>query len=304
MIMQFFTITVSYLLLIVSGALQAAQPDQRTFGTPELAVEALVKALGNNDEKELVAIFGKEGRAVTSSGDTVDDRNKREKFLRGYEIMHRIEMVGDTEAILVVGENNWPFPIPVEKIGGSWFFNTVRGREEILWRRIGENEYNAIQTCLAIVDAQREYAAEDRDGDGLLEYAPKFFSDTGTKDGLYWRVLPGEAVSPLGPLVAEAQAKGYRKGTKPVPYEGYFYRMLEAQGPFARGGAYSYRVNGKLLGGFAVVAYPARYAVSGVKTFTVNLDGIVYQKDLGPKTAESAQGMKEFNPDSTWEKTQ
>ena len=190
------------------------------------------------------------------------------------------------------------------KTGDRWRFDTKQGREEILNRRIGENELGAIQTCLATVDAQREYAARDRDGDHLLEYAQKFESTKGKTDGLYWEVKPGEKPSPLGPLVAKAQGEGYMQGQKPAPYNGYFFRILTSQGKSAKGGAYSYLVKGNMVGGFAVVAYPATYAVSGVKTFIVNHDGVVYQKDLGPKTVKLAKSMKEFNPDKTWEKAE
>jgi hypothetical protein len=203
-----------------------------------------------------------------------------------------------------VGINDWPFPIPIVKFGKNWRFDTKLGKEEILSRRIGRNELAAIQTCLAIVDAQREFATMDREGDGLLKYAQKFHSDKGKMDGLYWESAPGEKPSPLGPLVAVAQSKGYRKEEKPAPYNGYFFRMLTAQGKDARGGAYGYLVKGKMVGGFALIAYPASYGASGVKTFIVNHEGVVYEKDLGPKTTEKAKSMKDFNPDKTWEKAE
>jgi hypothetical protein len=232
----------------------------------------------------------------------VDDRERGEEFVRLYDDANRLEPAGDRKLIIHVGKNDWPFPIPIVKVGESWRFDTKQGKEEILHRRIGENELDTIQTCLAIVDAQREYAAIDRDGDGLLEYAQKFESTKGKTDGLYWAVKPGEKSSPLGPLVAKARGEGYTKGEKPAPYNGYFYRILTAQGKSAGGGAYSYLVKGKMVGGFAVVAYPATYAVSGVKTFIVNHEGVVYEKDLGPKTVKLAKSMKTYNPDKTWEK--
>ncbi len=291
-------------VIAMQGTALAAQPKQRTFGTPEAAVEALVKALRDNNEKELLALFGPGGETLVSSGDAVDDRERREEFVRLYDEAIRLEPVGDRKIIVHVGKKDWPFTIPIVKTGGNWRFDTKQGKEEIVHRRIGENEHEAIQTCLAIVDAQREYATVDRDSDGLLEYAQKFWSTPGKKDGLYWEVAPGEPLSPLGPLAARAQSEGYQTGENPAPYNGYFFRILTAQGKNAKGGAYSYLVKGKMIGGFAIVAYPAVYASSGVKTFIVNHEGIVYEKDLGPKTAKLAKSMKAFNPDKTWEKAE
>jgi len=291
-------------VIAMQGTALAAQPKQKTFGTPEAAVEALVKALRDNDEKTLLTLFGPGSETLISSGDKVDDRERREKFILRYGEKNRLETAGDRKVILHVGNNDWPFPIPIVKVGESWRFDTKQGKEEIINRRIGENELGTIQACLAIVDAQREYATVDRDGDGLLEYAQKFHSVGGKMDGLYWEVKPGEKPSPLGPLVAKAQGEGYMPGEKPAPYNGYFFRILTAQGKSAKGGAYSYLVKGKMVGGFAIVAYPATYAVSGVKTFIVNHEGVVYEKDLGPKTAKLAKSMKAFNPGKTWEKAE
>ncbi len=293
-----------FAFVILQGEPLAAQPKQKTYGTPEAAVEALVKALRDGREKDLLAIFGPGSEALISSGDKVEDRGRREEFVRLYDEANRLEPAGDRKSIVHIGKKDWPFPIPIVKVGESWRFDTKQGKEEILNRRIGENELDTIQTCLAIVDAEREYAAVDRDGDGLLEYAQKFVSTKGKTDGLYWEVKPGEKQSPLGPLVAKARSEGYSKKEKPVPYNGYLYRILTAQGKDAKGGAYSYLVKGKMIGGFAIVAYPAKYTVSGVKTFIVNQDGVVYQKDLGPNTAKLAKAMKEFNPDKTWEKAE
>ena len=204
---------------------------------------------------------------------------------------------------MIVGKQEWPFPIPVVKKGQSWVFDTDKGKEEILNRRIGENELNTIQVMLAVVDAQREYAMKDRDKNELLEYAQKFVSDPGKKNGLYWEAKAGEAESPLGPIMAQARSEGYRgkPASTPPPYHGYRYRILTAQGKDAPGGAYSYLVKGKMIGGFAVVAYPAEYGNSGVMTFIVNHDGKVFQKNLGKNTAGIASAMKEYNPDSTWQ---
>ena len=293
-----------FVVVMFQGAALAAKSTQKTFGTPEAAVEALVKALRDHNEKELVALFGPGSETLISSGDKVDDLERMEKFVRLYGEANRLEPAGDKKLIVHVGKNDWPFPIPIVKVGESWRFDTKQGREEILNRRVGENELDTIQTCLAIVDAQREYAALDRDGDGLLAYAQKFYSTRGKTDGLYWEVTAGDKPSPMGPLVAKAQGEGYMPGEKPAPYNGYFYRILTAQGKSAKGGAYSYLVKGKMVGGFAVVAYPATYAVSGVKTFIVNHDGVVYQKDLGPKTGKLAKNMKMYDPDKTWEKVE
>lgn len=291
-------------VIALQGPALAAKPKHKLFASPEAAVEAFVQALRGHDEKTLLVLFGTGSESLISSGDAVDDRERREDFVRLYDEKNRLETIGEKKVFVHVGNNDWPFPIPVVKVGESWHFDTKQGKEEILNRRVGENELEAIQTCLAIVDAQREYAAMDRDGDGLLEYARTFASTPGKHDGLYWAAAPGETPSPLGPLMAKARSEGYRKGEKPVPYNGYFFRILTEQGKSAKGGAYSYIVKGNIVGGFAVVAYPATYAVSGVKTFIVNYEGVVYQKDLGPGTVKAAKAMKAYNPDKTWEKVE
>jgi len=294
------------LLVVVmfGGAAVAVQAKQKTFETPEAAVAALIQALRDNNEQELFVLLGPGSETLISSGDQVEDREQSDKFIKLYDEKNSLEKSGDKKIILHAGKNDWPFPIPIVKTGKDWRFDTKLGKEEILSRRIGRNELDTIQSCLAIVDAQREYATKDREGSGMLEYAQKFFSDTGKKDGLYWEVKPGEEPSPLGLFVAEAQGKGYSKEKKTAPYNGYFFRMLTAQGKNARGGAYSYLVKGKMVGGFALVAYPASYGVSGVKTFIVNHEGVVYEKDLGPDTAKRAKSMRDFNPDKTWEKAE
>ena len=294
-------------VMMFQGVAYAARPmlpPQETFETPEKAVEALVKALRENNMVNLYTVFGPGSVALISSGDKVDDQKSRAEFIRLYDEKNRLEMVGETKVILHVGNDDWPFPIPLVKAGKNWHFDTKQGKDEILSRRIGRNELDTIQTCLAIVDAEREYVTMDRDSNGLMEYAQKFFSTSGMKDGLYWEVAPGEKPSPLGPLVAIAQSEGYRKGEKPTPYNGYFFRILSAQGKDAHGGAYSYLVHGKMIGGFALVAYPAVYGASGVKTFIVNHEGVLYEKDLGPQTVKKAKSMKAFNPDKTWEKSE
>jgi hypothetical protein len=279
-------------------------PPQATFQTPEAAVEALVKALRGNNWMDTYTLFGPGSGPLISSGDSVADGERRANFIRLYGEKNRLETSGDGKVILHVGNDDWPFPIPLVKSGKNWRFDTKQGKEEILNRRIGKNELDTIQTCLAVVDAEREYATMDLDGSGLPSYAQKFISASGKKDGLYWEVKPGEKPSPLGPFVAKAQSEGYRKGEKPAPYNGYFFRILTEQGKDAHGGAYSYLVKGKMIGGFALVAYPAVYGASGVKTFIVNHEGIVYEKDLGPNTVKKAKAIQAFNPDKTWEKTE
>lgn len=290
-------------VVMVQGTALAAGPKLKTFATPEAAVQSLVKAVQDNNTKALRAILGPGSETLLSSGDPIEDRQGREKFIQFYGEKNRLETARDKRVVLHVGDNDWPFPIPLVKTDTHWRFDTQQGREEILSRRVGRNELAAIQTCLAIVDAQREYAAVDRDGDGLQAYAVRFESAKGKKDGLHWKSGPSEELSPLGPLVARALSEGYTQGATPAPYQGYFFRILKSQGKNAQGGAYSYLAKGKMIGGFGIVAYPARYGASGIKTFIVNHTGVVYQKDLGPQTVKKAQAMKAFDPDKTWEKS-
>jgi hypothetical protein len=280
----------------------AAAPQQKSFSSAEEAVKAAIAAARSDNDKEMLAIFGPQAKEILFSGDAVADKQRRAKFLAAYDERSRLATEGEN-TIWIVGKQEWPFPIPVVKKGQSWVFDTAKGKEEILNRRIGENELNTIQVMLAIVDAQREYAIKDRNRDGLLEYARKFVSDPGKKDGLYWSAKEGEPQSPLGPIMIQARGEGYRAAPPtqtPNPYHGYYYRILTAQGKDAPGGAYSYLVKGKMIGGFAVVAYPAEYDNSGAMTFIVNHDGKVFQKNLGPNTPSVAKGMKEYNPDKTW----
>jgi len=283
-----------------TGASGAVAP--RMFATPEEAATALIDALRSNDQKALLAILGPAGKSLMSSGDAVRDKNVRERFVSLYDQRHKLD-AGGGKIVLEVGPDDFPLAIPIVPDGPSWRFDTAAGKEEILSRRIGQNELNTIQVCLAYVDAQREYYARDPDGDSLLQYAQRITSRPGKKDGLYWPTKPGEQDSPLGPLAARARGEGYSKTSdKPFPYWGYYYKILTAQGKDAPGGAYSYFAKGQMMGGFALVAYPAQWGVSGVMTFIVNQDGVVYQKDLGPNSAAIARAMKEFNPDSTWKK--
>jgi hypothetical protein len=275
---------------------------QRRFASLEDATTALIDAIRAADRKALLAILGEAGRGLVFSGDQVADRRAGERFVAKYDEGHRLE-AGGGKVVLVVGNNNFPFAIPLVPDGPSWRFDTEAGKEEMINRRIGENELNTIQVCLAYVDAQREYYARDPDGNSLLQYARRFASSPGKRDGLYWPTGPGELPSPLGALVVRARGEGYTKrSAAPVPYWGYYYRILTAQGKDASGGAFDYLAQGSMIGGFALVAYPARYGVSGVMTFLVNHDGVVYQKDLGPNSAAIARAMKTFNPDSTWKK--
>jgi hypothetical protein len=275
---------------------------QRRFASVDEAAHALVDAMRSGDRKAMLAILGEDAKSLIWSGDEVVDRRARERFVTAWDEKHHFEG-GGGKVVLVLGRDDFPFAIPLVPDGVSWRFDTAAGKEEVLDRRIGRDELYAIQTCLAYVDAQREYYARDPDGDALLQYARKFASTPGRRDGLYWPTKPGETPSPLGPLVARARGEGYSKrAAAPVAYWGYYYRILTAQGKDAPGGAYDYMAHGRLLGGFALVAFPAQYGVSGVMTFIVNQDGVVYQKDLGPNTAAIARAMTQFNPDSTWTK--
>jgi hypothetical protein len=306
-IQRFFLITALAVFLGLSfAACTSSPPKENEFKSPADAVHALVKAVRDGGEKELLAVLGPEAKELIDSGDEVADREKKQSFLKAYDEENSIVPDGENFQ-LVIGKNDWPFPIPLVKKGDWWVFDTASGKEEILNRRIGKNELDTIQVLLAIVDAQREYAMEDRDGDSLLEYAQTFGSDPGKKNGLYWPTQEGEKPSPLGELVANARAEGYTSKDSQgnhVPYHGYYYRILTAQGKNAPGGAYDYIVNGKMIGGFAVIAFPAEYGNSGIMTFIVNHDGVVYQKDLGENTTELAEAITLFDPDETWVKAQ
>ena len=305
-VFRFIAVAVVATILIFAGVTADAALKQKVFATPEDAVKAVITAARNNDDKELIAIFGKSAKDLIFSGDAVEDKQRRELLLKTYDEKNSI-VPQNGNMILVIGKDDWPLPIPLAKKGETWYFDTDKGREEVLNRRIGENELSTIQTMLAVVDAQREYAVKDIDGDGVPEYARKFASDPGKKNGLYWETKEGEEPSPLGPIVAQAKKEGYegkKSGDKPIPLHGYYYRILEAQGKNAAGGAFDYVLKGKMIGGFAVVAYPAKYGNSGVMTFVVNHDGVVYQKDLGKNTEKAAKTIKKFDPDKTWKKVE
>lgn len=285
------------------GIALGAAVKQQSFASPEAGVQALIDAVKNNDTKTLLQIFGPEARAFLDTGDPVADRASRARFVQAYEAAHALEPSGDTKVMLQLGKDAWPFPIPLIKTSMSWVFDTKAGKEEILNRRIGRNELDVIQVCLAYVDAQREYYMRNPRRVALLQYALKFVSTQGQRDGLYWATKADESPSPLGPLLARAKKEGYKRTAgKPTAYHGYYYRILTGQGPKAPGGAYDYVVRGQMIGGFAMVAYPAQYGSSGIMTFLVNHDGVVYEKNLGPQSAAMARAMTKFNPDETWKK--
>ena len=264
----------------------------------------MIAAAKKDDRERLLAIFGSDAADLVSSGDDVADRKGLAHFVAESAQRTKLARDGDTTVIIHIGKDDATFPIPLVKDDGGWRFDTVTGKEEILNRRIGRNELDTIAVCHAYVDAQHEYASKDRQGAGMREYAQKFGSTPGTHDGLYWEVAGREAESPMGPLVAEATSEGYahkEAHSEPLPYHGYFFRILTAQGPHAPGGERSYVVNGHMTGGFALMAYPAQYGASGVMTFVVNQLGILFQKDLGQKTVEIAGAMTKYDPDDSWQ---
>jgi hypothetical protein len=280
---------------------QNATAAQTTFAAPEQAVAAMVDAVRLNNEPLMNVILGPGADSLIRSGDSAQDQRRRTSFLKAYDETHRLVGEGENKMVLHVGKDGWPMPIPLVKSRGTWRFDTQAGAKEILARRIGRNELAAIQVCLAIVDAQRDYAKRDIDGDGVLEYAAKIASTAGKHDGLYWEPVPGEEASPLGPFLAAAANEGY--GHSPLaPYHGYFYRVLTRQGTNAPGGARDFIVRGNMIGGFAAIAYPARYAVSGVMSFIVSEDGIVFEKNLGNRTTMIAKKMTTYDPDSRWKR--
>jgi len=282
----------------------AAETKQQVFATPEEAVKALMTAAKAGDAKAMLVVLGPGSKDIVQSGDAAADKLGRERFVKAYDEANKVEKSGDSKAVLSVGKDGWPFPIPIVKDATGWRFDGKAGKEEILNRRIGRNELAVIQVVKAYGDAQREYYLRDPDGDKLLHYADKFASAQGKKDGLYYPVKAGEKASPLGPLVAGAKAEGYAKAKdgKLVVYYGYHYRILKGQGSDAPGGAYDYVAKGKMIGGFALIAWPATYGNSGVMSFMINHDGVVYEKDLGPDSAAAAQKITKFNPDKSWKK--
>ena len=288
------------LCLALLGWAAAPASAQEKFTTPEAAVDALVEAAKSGDAKAILGVLGPDGRAIVSSGDPVADRNTREAFVSAYDAKHTIEAEGNGTQMLIIGNDDWPFPIPLVNKSGEWQFDTGAGLDEILRRRVGRNELATIQVARAYVQAQNEYAALDPAGLGRGVYARRIVSHPGKRDGLYWPTAEGQPPSPLGELAAQASAEGYKAGSAPIPYHGYYYRILTRQGAGASGSAYDYLVKGKMRGGFALLAFPAEYGNSGIMTFMVNHDGTVFQKDLGPKTAKLARKIDAFAPDQTW----
>ena len=295
-----FVAMIIFALTLSQFAVAATPAKQKTFATPEEAVKAAVAAAKNNDDKELLAIFGAQAKDLLFSGDAVADKQRRERFLKSYDEKNTIATEGESR-IITVGKDAWPFPIPLVKKADGWMFDTEKGREEILNRRIGTNELNAIQVVLAFVDAQREYAMKDRDGDKIREYARRFRSEAGKKNGLYWEAKTGEEQSPLGPLVAQAQGAGYTRSrcwrrTNRCPVSRLYLQDPGGPGKERSGGAYSYVVNGNMMGGFALVAFPAEYGNSGVMTFISITKAKCYQKDLGANTTLRRPGDERLRP--------
>jgi hypothetical protein len=285
------------LALVLSSLAHA----QQRFNTPDAAVEALVAAARRGDTRAVVSILGPGSQELVSSGDPVEDANVRQEYLTAYDAQHRIVTESGKPATLVIGQNDWPFPIPIVQRDGQWSFDTAAGREEVLARRIGRNELGTLKAMLAYWDAQNEYADKFKDKNGQAVYAQKIVSSPGKKDGLYWPTSGSEPDSPLGEAVAAATQRGYRVGAG-EPYHGYYYKILTSQGANAPGGAVDYIVRGNMIGGFGLVAYPAEYGNSGIMTFIINNDGDIYERDLGPSTGRTAARMTTFNPDHTWRK--
>jgi Protein of unknown function (DUF2950) len=284
--------------LALASVLLAMLPAQaqQSYASPDEAVSALANAVKSGMKQDMLKVLGPDGEDIVNSGDEVADAEARSKFISAYDAKHSVKLDGK-RALLIVGADDFPFPIPLIHTKTGWEFDTQEGREEILYRRIGRNELDAIQTSLAFVDAEDEYAEKDR-GDGVGVYAQRIVSSPGKKDGLYWPSDNNE--SPLGQLAAEASAEGYKAGSEPKPFHGYYYRILTQQGANAPGGTLNYVVNGKMIGGFALVAYPADYGNSGVMTFIVSHAGTVYERDLGERTEERAKSMNSFDPGNGW----
>jgi len=296
-----FNATVRSLAIALGGVSIACSSSPqlgKTYATPDQAVDAFVTSLRSYNTDSLVTVLGKGSERMFNSPDSIGDKNLRADFLKLYDARHDLTTRDDGAKVLVVGNDSWPLPIPLVKNGDGWAWDSPSGSEEIINRRIGRDELLTIQTLLAVGDAEREYYRVDQNGDKILEYAQKFRSTPGQHDGLYWPVKPGEPLSPLGELVAGAAEEGYPATSTSL--HGYHFRMLSSQGPAAAGGAYDYMVRKSQIGGFAVLAYPAEYGESGIMTFIVNHDGVVYQRDLGKATHDEALGIKQFNPDKSW----
>lgn len=287
-------------LLTGSGSF-AQQANEKTFGSPGEAALALYNAVKSGDNQAVLAIFGSNADDIIHTGDDVADKNMAANFIRRYDEMHRIVIEPDQTATLYIGAENWPLPLPmVKNSAGAWYFDTEAGKTEILQRRVGTDENDAIEIMHTLAQAQQDYASQLHDGDTTKHYALRFISDEGKQNGLYWKTPDNDA--PIGPLFVSAAVEGYNiQPGQRAPFHGYFYRILTKQGPAAKGGARDYITDGKLTRGFAFLAYPAEYRNSGVMTFIVNQSGVVYQKDLGPQTSDAAAAITEYNPDDTWD---
>ena len=290
------------LTISLTSCHKSEKPSIKVFATPDEASSALLAAAKSHDQTAALAIFGPDSKELIFSGDAVEDKNAADAFVDRYGVMHRWRKLTDGAQILLVGADNFAFPIPLKKnADGQWFFDTAAGREEILNRRVGRNELATIDVCEAVARAQARYYSQLHDGASRKQYALKFISDPGKQNGLYWQSPPGQPESPLGPLVAFATSEGYSaKPDAHVPFNGYYFHMLKGQTDKARGGAKNYIVDGKMISGFAFVAYPAEYGNSGVMTFMISQDGVLLQKDLGKTTVQTAPAMTEFNPDTSW----
>jgi hypothetical protein len=289
-------------LIIPLAACKSEKPSFKVFASPDDAGTALLEAAKSGDQNRVLAIFGPDSKEIIFSGDAVQDKAMADAFVTSYGMMHRWRKIAAGAQVLLVGADNFVFPIPLKRNGtGQWFFDTAAGKDEILSRRIGRNELAVIDVCAALADAQAEYFSQRHDGGSTNQYALKFISDTGKQNGLYWESPEGQPRSPLGPLVAVATDEGYSaKPNSHATFHGYNFHMLKRQGSHAQGGAKDYVVDGKMVGGFAFVAYPAEYGNSGVMTFIINQDGVLFQKDLGKTTTDTATAMSEFDPDTGW----
>jgi hypothetical protein len=294
------------IVILLGGCSKSAKPAHQTFASPDDAGNGLFTAAKSGDPNAVIAVFGPDSKDIIFSGDPVQDKEIAGVFVTAYDAMHRWRKIADGSQTLLIGADNFPFPIPLKKnAAGQWYFDVAAGREEILMRRIGRNELAVIDVCNGLVDAEAQYFSM-RHGDGNTgQFAAKFISDTGKQNGLYWESPEGQPKSPLGPMAVYATNEGYTvKPDAHVPFHGYYFRMLTRQGANAPGGAKDYVVNGKMTGGFAFVAYPAEYRNSGVMTFIINQDGELLQKDLGTATTQTASAMTEFNPDQSWTQAQ
>jgi len=298
-------IPLAIVILIAGCSKSAAKPSYQTFASPDDAGNGLLTAAKSGDPNAVIAVFGTDSKDIVMTGDPVQDKNTAHLFISEYGAMHRWRKMPDGSQTLLLGADNFPFPIPLKKNpAGQWYFDVAAGREEILIRRIGRNELAVMDVCAALADAQAQYYSMHHDDGSTHQFAVKFISDAGKQNGLYWESAEGQPKSPLGPLAAFATNEGYSlKPDSHVPFHGYYFHMLTRQGSNAPGGAKDYLVNGKMTGGFAFVAYPAEYRNSGVMTFIINQDGVLLQKDLGDATTQTAAAMTEFNPDSSWTQT-